>query len=121
MAQGQMSQQYYSARLLHVAIVGGSQRRRKLLCDESVFLFRAKNTADAFRRALRIGRAKEHEYRNKHRQLVRWAFADVLSMSFIGRSVDGEEVSSRLHDRVLPKPASLRHKFHPERSKPPWL
>ncbi len=115
-----VTQQYYSARLLHIAIVGGHRRRRKHLCDETVFIFRASSESDAFRRALKIGRSQEHEYRNKYRQIVRWVFAEVVAMARIGRVVGGCEVSSRLYDRVLSKPTSLRQRFHPERSTPQW-
>ena len=115
-----MTQQYYSARLLHIAVVGGRRRLRKHLCDETVFVFRATSDVDAFRRAIKIGRSHEHEYRNKYRQIVRWAFAEVIAMTCIGRVADGLEVSSRLYHRVLSKRTSLRQRFHPERSKPQW-
>jgi len=111
---------FYSARLLHIAIVGDGKPRRRCLCDETVIIFRALNDTNAFRCAVKIGRSRQHQYRNDGGDEVRWAFAEVLAMTRIGATVDGVEVSSRLHDRVLSKPASLRTRFHPEKSKPQW-
>jgi hypothetical protein len=115
-----MALEFYSARLLHIAVVGGIPRRRKHLCDETVFVFRAKNETDAFRQALKLGAAHEHEYRNQYRQVVRWAFAEVVAIKRLGKSLAVAEVSSRLYDRVLPKAIALRKQFHPERSSPQW-
>lgn len=120
MAQRTVAGNFYSARLLHVAIVGDKKPRRRQLCDEVVVLFRARNDTDAFKQALRLGNGRQHHYRNNRGEVVRWVFAEVLAMAHLGRLVDGIEVSSRLHDRVLVKPASLRTRFHPERSKPQW-
>jgi len=114
-----MTQRYYSARLLHVALVGGKRRSSKQLCDETVVVFKASDHAAAFRQALKCGRSAEHEYRNQYRQIVRWAFVEVVAMKPLGDTLDGVEVSSRLHDRVFPR-ASLRKRFYPERSKPQW-
>ena len=114
-----MTQRHYSARLLHVALVGGKRRGSKQLCDETVVVFRAADHAGAFRQALKYGRSAEHEYRNQYRQIVRWAFVEVVAMKELGDTLDGAEVSSRLHDRVFPR-ASLRKRFYPERSKPQW-
>jgi uncharacterized protein DUF4288 len=120
MAQRTVAREFYSARLLHVAIVGDKRPRRRQLCDETVTSFRALNEADALRCALKIGRSRQHQYRNDRGHVVRWVFAEVLAMTRIGAMVDGVEVSSRLHDRLLPKPASLRTRFHPEKCKPQW-
>jgi hypothetical protein len=120
MAQRTVAGIFYSARLLHVAIVGDKKPRRRQLCDETVVVFRARNDADAFRCALRVGRSRDHQYRNDGGKLVRWVLAEVVAMARLGSQIEGIEVSSRLHDRVLAKPASLRTRFHPERSKPQW-
>ncbi len=120
MAQRTVASNYYSARLLHVAIVGDKRPRRRQLCDETVILFRARNDADAFKSALRLGHSREHQYQNNRGEIVRWVFAEIVAMAHLGNVVDGIEVASRLHDRVLGKPASLRTRFHPERSKPQW-
>jgi Domain of unknown function (DUF4288) len=115
-----MTQRYYSARLLHAALVGGKPRRSKILCDETVVVFRASDHARAFRAALKLGRSAEHEYRNQYRQIVRWAFVEVVAMKELGTTLDQQEVSSRLHDRAFPGRPHLRKRFHPERSKPQW-
>jgi hypothetical protein len=114
-----MTQRYYSARLLHVALVGGKRRGSKQLCDETVVIFRAPDHAAAFKHALKCGRSHEHEYRNEYRQIVRWAFVEVVAMKQLGRTLHGSEVSSRLYQAVFPR-ASLRKRFYPERSSPQW-
>jgi hypothetical protein len=120
MAQGTVAGDFYSARLLHIAIVGEKKPRRRQLCDETVVLFRARDSANAFKSALRIGKSREHQYRNSRGEIVCWVFAEILVVTHLGSLVEGIEVSSRLHDRVLGKPVSLRTRFHPERSKPQW-
>lgn len=120
MAHRTVAGNFYSARLLHVAIVGDRKPRRRQLCDETIILFRARNDADAFKSALRIGHTREHQYPGNRGEVVRWVFAEIVAMARLGSLIDGIEVSSRLHDRVLVKPVSLRTRFHPERSKPLW-
>jgi hypothetical protein len=115
-----MPRKLYAARLLHVAIVADTCPRRRNLCDETVTLFRASSDLDAWRRALKIGRAAQHEYRNVRGQLVRWVFAEVTAITAVNRTLDGAEISSRLHDRVFPKPITLRSRFSPERRQPQW-
>jgi Domain of unknown function (DUF4288) len=115
-----MAQRYYSARLLHAALVGGKPRRSKVLCDETVVLFKAADHLAAFKKAVKLGVSAEHEYRNQYRQIVRWAFVEVVAIKELGSALDGQEVSSRLHDRVFSDRPALRKRFRPERSKPQW-
>ena len=114
-----MKQRYYSARLLHVALVGGKPRRAKQLCDETVVVFKAPSYDAAFKRALKLGRSAEHEYRNPYRQLVRWAFVEIVAMKELGTTLDGVEVTSKLHHRQFGR-IPLRKRFRPERSEPQW-
>jgi len=109
---------YYSARLLYVILVGDGRARRRVHCDETVVVFRARDPFDAFDRALEVGRARETEYRNHLGQRVRWALAEVSTIDRIGRRLDGAEVASKLHYRVLSKPISVGTRLHPERSRP---
>lgn len=113
-----LAKDFYSARLLYVIMVHEGTARRRNLHDESVIVFRAKDFQDAFQRALELGRAQETEYKNGKGQKVRWVLAEITTLDFIGRKIDGKEVSSRLHDRVGRKRISSGQKFRPERSKP---
>ena len=109
---------YFSARLLYVILVGTARSRRGVSCDETVIVFRARNFDDAFRRSLVLGRSTETEYRNNRGQRVRWALAEIQTIDHIGTRLDGAEVASKLHTRVLDRPLSARSRLHPERSNP---
>ncbi|MDI1320270.1 MAG: DUF4288 domain-containing protein [bacterium] len=109
---------FYSARLLFVILVADSLARKRNLYDESVVVFRARNPAHAFKRALTLGRQQETNYKNDKGQGVRWAFVEIMKLDYVGRTVDGKEVASVLHDRTTKKLISAGHVFHPELSKP---
>jgi hypothetical protein len=108
----------YSARLRHVALVEGMRPSRRPLIDETIVIFRAANRPAAFRRALELGRASEHEYLNSKRRRVRWVFAEVLTLDALPRSLDGAEVWSTLDRRSLPEPVVFRSRFRPSASRP---
>ena len=110
--------QFYSARLLFAFVVTSSRPRRRLLCDETVVVFRAHTRDAAFRRALKLGLASETEYLNNRHQTVRIALVSVESLDAIGTTIDGAEVASRLRDRTFPRAISTRTRFHPEMSVP---
>ena len=115
-----MPQKLYAARMLHVCVVGDGKPRRRNLCDETVKLLRASSDTDAWKRALKLGRAAEHEYRNSRGELVRWIFAEVTAISRVRTDLNGAELSSRLHDRVFPKSITSRSRFYPEKRGPQW-
>jgi len=108
---------FYSARLLYIILVDGRARRRNDY-DETVVLFRARDFAHAFARALELGRAAETQYVNVHGQAVRWALVEVVTLDCVGPRVEGREVASRLHARTAPKPVPFKTRFRPERSRP---
>ena len=109
---------FYSARLIYYILVDDGRPRRRQHCDETVVVFRARDYDHAFARALELGHAAETEYLNGAGQTVRWAFATVETLDHVGSRLDGAEVGSRQHVRVLPKPLSAKVHFHPERSRP---
>jgi hypothetical protein len=108
---------YYSSRLTYVILVDDGRPRRRNHYDESVVVFRARDFEHAFKRALALGLAAEHEYKNLKGQSVRWALTEVTTVDHIGPQLDGREVSSRLHDRVSARPISFGAHFHPQRSR----
>ena len=109
---------FYSARLLFIIVVDDGRPRRRNHYDESVIVFRARNFDHAFRRALDLGGTREVSYRNHRGETVRWALVRIERLDLVGKKMDGNEVSSRLHYRMSKQAVSSRTRFHPERSKP---
>lgn len=109
---------YYSARILFVILVAEGPGRKRNHYDESVIVFRARDLSHAFKRALQLGRKFETDYKNDNGQRVRWALTNILSLDYVGRTIDGKEVASCLHYRTSRVPIPPNRIFHPERSKP---
>lgn len=109
---------FYSAKLLYIILVDDGKARKRNHYDESVIVFRAKDLDHAFERALELGKAKEIKYKNTKKQDVRWAFVEILTLDWVGRKVDGQEVASNLHYRVSKTAISPRKKFNPDKSVP---
>jgi len=109
---------FYTARLLFVSLVESNRAKKSNLYDDSVIVFRAKDFAHTFERALEIGKSKETTYKNASGQTVRWALVEIVNIDYVGKIIDGNEVASKLHYRVTKKPIALRKRFRPERSKP---
>ena len=109
---------YYSARLLFIILVDDGKAKKKNDYDESVILFKARDFAHAFERALEIGKVQEKMYQNGKGQDVRWVLTEIINLDIIGRKLDAVEVSSKIHSRVTAEPISPKQRFRPERSKP---
>jgi hypothetical protein len=107
---------FYSARLLFIVLVDDGRPRKKNMFDETVIVFRARHRTDAMKRALKIGRSHETEYKNENGNRVRWALVEVVNLDWIGRKADGQEVASHLHYRRSKRPIAFDKKFHPEAS-----
>ena len=107
---------FYSARLLYVILVADGPGRKRNHYDETVIVFRARDQAHAFERALEIGRSHETDYLNDKQQRVRWALTEIIAVDWIGRAVNGKEVSSCLHYRTSKQPIAPDHVFQPETS-----
>jgi len=109
---------FYSARLLYLILVDDGRPKRRQHADETVIVFRARSYEHGFQRALELGHRREATYKNQYGQTVRWALAKVLTVDFIGASIDGTEVASTLRYLTFPRPLSPRARLHPERSRP---
>src|SRR5437899_9795378 len=88
---------FYSARLLFIILVADGAGRKRNHYDDSVIVFRARNFDHAFKRALKLGRARETAYKNDKGQRVRWALVKIWNLDWVGPKVDGKEVASHLH------------------------
>jgi hypothetical protein len=110
---------YYCARLLVVCLVESRKPRKRNLYDYPFVVFRAANYSNAFKVALKLGRAQETRYEgSKKGQSVRWAFVRVEEIKKLGRNLNGVEVGSILDRLRTDKPLEFGKQFHPERSKP---
>ena len=109
---------FYSARLLYISLVADGPGKKRNHYDETVIVFRAKDHSDAFERALQIGRSHETDYLNDKQQRVRWTLTEIIAIDWVGRTVNGMEVSSCLHYRTTKSPIAPDHIFHPENSQP---
>ena len=109
---------FYSARLLLVVLVDHGRASKTHTWDEIVVVFRARDFDHAFTRALETGTSYETEYLNCERQKVRWALGEIVTVDFVGKRVEGEEVASRLRRRRSKDVIPFNKKFHPEDSKP---
>jgi len=111
-----MRMEFYSAHLLFVILVDDGRPKKKNHFDESIVVFRAKDFADAFQRALRFGKGHETDYKNDKGQRVRWALVEISKLGCVGKKIDGKEVASNLHYRTQKQPIPANKKFHPERA-----
>lgn len=77
---------------------------------DSIFLIRAADFDDAFRRALEVGRAEERTYVNANGVNLRRALAEVISVDWLGEQLeDGKEVYSEPStSRSIPSSALTR-------------
>jgi Domain of unknown function (DUF4288) len=85
----------------------------------SVFVFTAEDWEPAFKRALELGKAEEHEYRNVDDRLVSWRLVEIETLDALGNTIsDGREVYSE----ILPPPPDTgwdeTTTFDPASSKP---
>jgi hypothetical protein len=82
-------------------------------------VFRAANYSQAFKVALKLGKAQETRYEgSKKGQSVRWAFIRVEEIKRLGRNLNGVEVGSILDRQRTKEPLKFGKQFYPQRSKP---
>lgn len=102
-----------------VRLVVETDRRGWLHYADSVFVFRAKDYDEAFKRAIVLGRSREESYKNEEGDRVCWRLKEILTLDRIkSRSLDGAEVLYESPD--IPKGGRRRSglKLHPEKSEP---
>ncbi len=107
---------YYCARLLVVVLVDDGKPRKTHTCDYPFVVFRARDFAHAFRRAVALGKDQGARYKNARGQSVRWALVRVEAIKRLGRSLDGKEVGSVMDVMRSDRPIPFRKRFTPKES-----
>ena len=106
---------YYSARLLIIILVDDGKPKKTNHYDEPVFVFKAQDYEHAFARAIELGGEQETLYKNAAGQDVRWAFVKVAEITFLGKEIDGVEVSSTMSYITSKELIPFGHEFKPEK------
>lgn len=109
---------FYSARLIVIILVDDDKPKKRNRHDEVIIVFKARNYEHAFERALELGRAQEHTYKNHKNQDVRWALVDVAQIHCIGPTIEDVEVASKLFSRTSATSISFNQQFEPEKRLP---
>ena len=116
---------FYSARLRFILISSDPDRHRDGTYKTEVrfVLLRAVHDADAFERALAIGREEDSNPSESVREdgtkiLCRWAFVEIEELSYLGLELDGVEISSLYEEYRPSQPIDFDTIFHPKNSKP---
>jgi hypothetical protein len=88
---------WYSAIVIFESTVDGFVKKKQL-CEQSIHLILAPNDDIASQKAIRIGKEKEHEYKNESGENVIWKFVQVQDVQEVTQNelVDGLEVHSKL-------------------------
>jgi hypothetical protein len=103
-------------KLRMVVVVEGEA---KATVNDGVFVLRADDREDAFRRALEVGHRQEQDYVNGDGERVRWRFAEVLHLHGgidPDRDLDGQEVMTELAAEGID--LAFDAELHPDGSKP---
>jgi len=111
---------WFCARLLIVVLVEGRRPRKSNTCDYPFVVFKARDHASAFKRALKCGEAQEHRYQNDQGKWVRWAFVRVEQIWKLDEPLDGKEVGSIMDVLQSEAPLSYSSSFSPEKSEPTY-
>lgn len=109
---------FYSARLVVIILVDDDKPKKRNNHDEVIIVFKAHSYEHAFERALELGRAQEHTYKNSKNQDVRWALVDVAQIHHIGPTIEDREVISQLFSRTSATPVPFNQQFEPEKRLP---
>jgi len=88
---------WYVAEIIVRSRVG--KARRKLLYDRQIKVLRAADHETAYKRALSLGKAENHRYKNSAGETVYWEFIGLANLDTLpkGKIEDGTKIHSRLH------------------------
>ena len=106
----------YAVRISVLCIIEGGIPDDGYTQDIQVHIIEALDDETAFSTSLAIGKSEEHEYKNDSGGLVRWVFKEIESITNLGDSVLGKEVSSRMEGYYPKQPLEISANFSPETS-----
>ncbi|MEE4243988.1 MAG: DUF4288 domain-containing protein [Kangiellaceae bacterium] len=86
--------------------------------DIQVHIVEANDSGEAKLKAIDIGRAQEHNYKNADGFNVFWKFKEIEYIRKLGKVVTGIEVSTRLESIHYDEVYSSVTNFNPEQSEP---
>ncbi len=88
---------WYVAEIIVRCRVGRASTRRSLY-DRQIKVLRASTDEAAYKRALELGRAENHSYKNSAGQKVSWQFLGLGNLEILHEKAisDGTEIHSRL-------------------------
>ena len=113
--------QWYVAELIIQCRVG-RLRKRRTLYDRQVKVLRAPTDEAAYARALELGKAENHSYKNSAGETVAWHFVGLSNLETLHqkRISDGTEIHSRLEcgdPKTAVRPKRALTVFWAERNK----
>ena len=87
---------WYIAKIVFNIITGDGNHRPQF--DEQYRLIKAESRAEAFEKALRIGRGEEEILLSHKQELLRWDFVNVSELFPISELRDGMELFSNIYE-----------------------
>ena len=71
----------------------GATKRKSLLYERQIKIFKAGNSEDAYKRALKLGKQENFSYRNTLNQIVHWKFIALVELDVLDeKPKDGSEI-----------------------------
>jgi hypothetical protein len=87
---------WYLAKIIYRITCGSGHHGPQF--DEQLRLVEAHSDAEAYQRALELGRSGEDSFANKEAQLVAWSFVDIAELHRLHTLLDGAELYSQVRE-----------------------
>ena len=110
---------YFGVRISLVCVVENREMPEEgYTKDVQVHVVEAINFEDAFKKALKVGRGEETEYKNELGERVKWKFLEIEEIRTLGADLRGKEISSKLEGYYPENELNILDQFRPEDSQP---
>ncbi len=111
--------EYYSIRISILCLVDEIKIPKDgYTQDIQVHIIEANNYEEAFKKGIEIGKKEETDYSNEFGNKVKWVFKEIESITNLGSSVVGVEISSRMEGLYPDGVIKFETEFKPEKSEP---
>ncbi len=87
---------WYLAKIVFQIVCGNGEHTAQF--DEQLRLIYATNKAQAFAKAVDLGKTEEDFFYNIHQQPVHWSFVNVSELYKMEELLDGAEIYSRINE-----------------------